>query len=153
MGIFNYTCCLGKKGCEIKADQTGQECTYGTIYATDSEHKKKCALEYSGYGYANLKDYDPDNIVNIYDLGHSDYFSCWDLQPEDKKAFMVCPTCAKHISIEVDDFDKLEEKDTKIVQRKILTDYEIQLEELITERDNINKQIRSIRAKIKRLNK
>ena len=152
MGIFNYHCKLGKKNCEILADETGQDCTDGVIYAVDSKCTKKFPVSYSGYGYCQFIDSKLDSDF-IYDLGQEDFFECWDVKPSDKKAFFVCPTCANKIKNKVDKFEELEKKKKKVEKEKTLEYYTRQLEDLITQRDNINKEIRLARYQIKKLNK
>ena len=153
MGIFNYCCALHGKKCEIVADKTGQECTDGTIYAVDSTFKKKFPLTYSGYGYAELIKIvkGKETKIPVYDLGYKDDFECWDVTPCNKKSLFICPTCAKKIKITASDFDELEDRDDKLKSTESILYYSNKLDELLVQRDNINKEIRQTRYQIKKL--
>ena len=149
MGIFNYCCALkttnGNK-CKLHNEQ-GQDHTHGTIYAVDKTFQRKYPLKYSGYGYA-----DDTNNENIYDLGHQEFFLCWDVTPMDKQALFVCSKCAKTISKQVKTFEEVEPltlEEKRIREVKYL---DTKLHAALKQRESINKTIKSIRAKLKRIN-
>tara|TARA_Y100000389_G_scaffold204202_2_gene255547 strand:- start:5356 stop:5826 length:471 start_codon:yes stop_codon:yes gene_type:complete len=149
MGIFDYKCALQQKNGKncVLHGSSGQEHTYGEIFVVDDKFTKKFCVEYSGYGSAD------DSAGNtIYDRSYQFAFMNWGVQLSDKKGFFVCPNCAKDIIDEVDKFEDLAtSKSKKELLEESLSDIEQHLNGLIEKRDKLNKIIRSIRAKKKRV--
>ena len=149
MGIFDYCCAKQEENGERCAlhGSSGQEHTSGPVYAVDENFTKKFCVEYSGYGHAE----DTDGNT-IYDRGHQCYFATWGVTLDDKNCFFVCSKCASDIPDEVDKFEDLvASKSKNELLEERLSDIEQRLKELIEERDQLNKIIRSIRAKKKRV--
>ena len=149
MGIFNYCCALktanGKK-CKLYNEQ-GQDHTSGTIYAVDKTFQRKYPLDYSGYGYA-----DNTNDETIFDLGHKEFFQCWNVTLMDKKALFIFSNCACSVSIEVNTFEDVEPLTFEEKRIQEVQYFEEKLLVALKKRKSINELIKSIRARLKRIN-
>ena len=132
MGIFDYNCYIDGKDCPL-AKSRGQEFTYGDIFAVNKKLTKKIYCDYSGYGYAELKNGD-----RIYDLMYLDYGGSRD-DINDKVSYFACPQCAKSIKNESKYWDEFYEP--LEVMKENIEKYRKELKYLIIEKDRIVNKI------------
>ena len=80
-----------------------------------------------------------------------EFFEDWDLEPEDKKAYFVCQNCAKRMK-KCSNFNELyKEKSIEEIKKEKISKLESDIERMILTRKNINKNIKNVRAEIKKL--
>ena len=144
MGCFDYICI--KKGKKCLTPIGGQHLVDdGTCYVTNKDCKLLLECLYSGYGYAEW------NNEKIYDLSMEDFFENWDVELEDKKAYFVCQNCAKKIK-KCQNFNELYEEpsEEELIKQRIKK-LESTLDYLISTRDTLTKNIRSVRGDLKKI--
>ncbi len=145
MGCFDYICIV--KGKKCLTPNGGQHLVDdGTCYVTNKSHKLALKCYYIGYGYAELDD------IKIWDLSMSEFFECWDIEPEDKKAYFICQNCVKEIK-KCKSFDELYEPKTEkeMIEEKSNNINKV-IDRFIERRKEINKYIRNFKKELGKLN-
>lgn len=143
MGYFDYCCLINGENCELH-QSSGQDCSYEDVYLVDKELTKKLKAIYTGYGYAEIKG------EEIFDLGFEEEHG---LDTSVKSSFLSCQTCAKKINNEIKELDQFFTKDdASLTKQKILKEYEKELINLISQREELNKLIKKVRKNITKLN-
>jgi len=146
MGCFDYVCKIKKRKCLLPYNGSQTSISEGgTCFVTNDECKKVLECEYTGYGNAEWKD------ILIWDLSYKDeFFDCWDVPPEDKKAYFVCPNCAKGME-RCNDFNDLYlPLNSSDIAKEKIEQIEKELEQTIKRRDNLTKYIRILKSDLKK---